>query len=168
MKFASGFIIGLICSALVTVVGIFITRYVIIQQRTVDTSITITDTSINDTSYMWLDTTHGEYQVNGNDTNAIYTYHTNGMSALIRIYHMPRGSRTPTRVIYQDSRGIPRAVRTLSGAKWVCLDRTYMDRLIQHSGRSYENETYYQAVFHIGYDQFRIATNPIACENQSY
>lgn len=124
------------------------------------------DTLNTDTSYMWLDTTKGDYRIDKKDTSAIYTYHTNGMSAMLRIYKLPRND-VPTRVIYQDAKGIPRAIM-LRLDSWLCVDRQYMDRLIQRSGKSYEHETYYQAIFSVGYDRFRIATNPIACETISY
>ena len=137
------------------------------------TSLPITNA---DTSYMWLDTTAGDYRIDtlGKhiDTSATYTYHTNGMSALLRIYTMTAiyGNAPRSRIIYQDANGVPRAVmKTFS--KWLCADRVEMDRIIQNHaidahGRTYT--TYYQAIFEIGFARFRVATNPIACETASY
>lgn len=134
------------------------------------TSPSCSETSITDTSYMWLDTTKAEYLIENKDTVAIYTYHTNGMSALLRIYDIDN-HHTPTRIIYQDSKGIPRAV-TINLKRWTCLDRVYMDRLIQRWQRSqrrdYYQPSYYQALFFIGRDMFRLANNPVACEGVSY
>ena len=131
-----------------------------------------------DTSYMWLDTTAGDYKIDTLgihiDTSATYTYHTNGMSALLRIYTMQAlYDGTPrSRIIYQDANGVPRAVMKTFG-KWICADRVEMDRIIQNHamdvnahGRTYA--TYYQAIFEIGFARFRVATNPIACETASY
>ena len=134
------------------------------------TSPSCSETSITDTSYMWLDTTKAEYLIENKDTVTIYTYHTNGMSALLRIYDID-DPHTPTRIIYQDSKGIPRAV-TFNLKRWRCLDRVYMDKLIQLcqrlQGSEYYQASYYQALFFTGLDRFRLANNPVACEGVSY
>ena len=129
------------------------------------------DTLNSDTSYMWLDTTKGEYHIVGKDTFAIYTYHTNGMSAMLRIFYIDPvyEDDLPTQIIYQDAKGIPRAIMRNRLDSWLCVDIQYMDSLIQRSrSRNEYVETYYQAIFSVGFDRFRVATNPIACEAISY
>lgn len=119
-----------------------------------------------DTSYMWLDTTKGEDLTRwGKDTLIIYTYHTNGMSALLRIPNLA-DKDDPTLILYQDAKGVPRAImRRLDS--WWCMDIRYLDRLIQNSGKN-TYKTYYQVIFNAGHDRFHIANNPIACEDMSY
>lgn len=131
---------------------------------TTETTISV-DTLNKDTSYMWLDTTKGEDLTHKKDTLIIYTYHTNGMSALLRIPNIA-DENYPTLIMYQDAKGVPRAImRRLDS--WWCMDIRYLDRLIQISGKS-KYETYYQAIFRAGLDRFHIAKNPIACEDMSY
>lgn len=132
---------------------------------TTETTTISVDTLNKDTSYMWLDTTKGEDLTKGKDTLIIYTYHTNGMSALLRIPNLAYKNYR-TLIIYQDSKGIPRAImRRLDS--WWCIDRRYLDRLIQISGKN-TYETYYQVIFDASYDRFHIAKNPIACEDMTY
>lgn len=128
--------------------------------RTDTPNVQTADTLSTDTSYMWLDTTHGDYQGYDKDTLIIYTYHTNGMSALLRISNLVE--KVPTRIIYQDTKGLPRAVMK-DFDHWLCLDRAYMDKIIQD--RDFNSRTYYQALFHVGHERFRRSNNPIACES---
>lgn len=155
--------------------------------RTDTPNVQTADTLSTDTSYMWLDTTHGDYTIMGKqDTFVIYTYHTNGMSALLRVpneLHDTYPSWEATKVIYQDSKGIPRAIRhsyqdykdnpyktyhSSEHTTWICLSRTDMDRLIErNTQQSLYLQSYYQALFDFSSSKanFRRANNPIACES---
>ena len=125
------------------------------------------DTLFTDTSYMWLDTTHGDFQGDSIDTLIIYSYHTNGMSALLRLSnHVDR--KLSTEIIYQDTKGRPRAIM-LTFNHWICLDRAYMDKIINDKiFKIFSAHTYYEALFYIGHDQYRDAKNPIACESMDW
>jgi hypothetical protein len=155
-----GYLVG-IASVVLCYLGVFTDKG---TSRADTADVQTADTLFTDTSYMWLDTTHGEYHIADKDTLVIYSYHTNGMSAMLRISNIA-DSKLPARIIYQDTKGFPRAIMG-DFEWWLCLDRAYMDKIIHD--RDYGTKTYYQALFYTGYDRFRFAKNPIACESMDW